>query len=179
MHKMHKFDKDYYAILGVEKDASPKEITTSYRKLALQYHPDVNPSDEAKERMPLLNEAYSVLGDADLRKQFDSAIVPTATTVTLVIYRAGTAVAITKGLRVYLDGELLGRVRAGGSMSFIIEPGKHKLRVKLDSTSSPLLRFSSQAGTTIGFAAGAHSVMDYLFRSLVSPEKALFIERIL
>ena len=43
------FEKDYYAVLGVSKDATDKEITKAYRRLARQYHPDANPGDTAAE----------------------------------------------------------------------------------------------------------------------------------
>lgn len=176
---MRRFDKDYYAILDVAKEASPKEITTAYRRLALQYHPDVNPSDEAKERMPLINEAYAVLGDAKERKLYDAALIPTATTATLVIYRTGAAVGITRKMAVLLDGKVIGRVLAGETGQFLIEPGEHKLRVRLDQTTSRVVRISCDAGTTLGFACGARSVVEYFVQSVASPEKALFIKRMI
>ena len=65
--------KDYYKILGVERSADEKEIKKTYRKLARQYHPDVNPGDKkAEARFKEINEAYEVLGDADKRKKYDS-----------------------------------------------------------------------------------------------------------
>ena len=66
------FEKDYYAELGVSKDASEKEITRAYRKLAKQYHPDANPGDtEAEERFKDISAAHDVLGDAEKRKEYD------------------------------------------------------------------------------------------------------------
>jgi len=61
--------KDYYKILGVEKNASEAEIKTAFRKLAHQHHPDKAGGDEAKFKE--INEAYQVLGNAEKRKQFD------------------------------------------------------------------------------------------------------------
>lgn len=64
--------KDYYKILGVDKDTSQNDIKKSYRKLAKKYHPDLNPNDnKAQEKFKELNEAYEVLGDADKRKKYD------------------------------------------------------------------------------------------------------------
>lgn len=64
--------KDYYHVLGLKKGATPAEIKTAYRKLARQYHPDVNPGDlAAEQRFKELNEAHEVLGDPDKRKKYD------------------------------------------------------------------------------------------------------------
>jgi len=65
--------KDYYQILGLEKNATPEEIKAAFRKLALKYHPDVNPGNEqqAGEKFKEINEAYSVLSNAEKRKQYD------------------------------------------------------------------------------------------------------------
>jgi len=66
------FDKDFYAVLGVKKDVSDAELKKTYRKLARQYHPDSNPGDaKAEARFKEISEAYSVLSDAELRREYD------------------------------------------------------------------------------------------------------------
>ena len=64
--------RDYYEILGVNRDASPEEIHTSYRKLARKYHPDVNRSQDAETRFKEIQEAYEVLKDPEKRKRYDA-----------------------------------------------------------------------------------------------------------
>ena len=66
------FEKDYYAVLGVAQNASAKDITKSYRKLARQFHPDANPNNaSAEERFKEISAAYDVLGDEDRRREYD------------------------------------------------------------------------------------------------------------
>jgi len=64
--------KDYYATLGVSRDAKPEEIRKSYRRLARKYHPDVNPGNKAsEERFKEISEAYEILGDEKKRQIYD------------------------------------------------------------------------------------------------------------
>lgn len=67
-------EKDYYADLGVPKDASAKDIKRAYRSLAQQYHPDTTKGDPEKEaKFKVVNEAYSVLSDETTRREYDQA----------------------------------------------------------------------------------------------------------
>ncbi|MFN3956984.1 MAG: DnaJ C-terminal domain-containing protein [Tepidimonas ignava] len=63
--------KDYYAVLGVARDASADDIKRAYRKLARKYHPDVSKEPDAAQRMSEVNEAYAVLSDPDKRAAYD------------------------------------------------------------------------------------------------------------
>ncbi|MEG4345691.1 DnaJ C-terminal domain-containing protein [Microcoleus sp. A003_D6] len=64
--------RNYYLILGVPKDATADEIKKAYRRLARQWHPDVNPGDKsAEDRFKDINEAYDILSDLDKRAQYD------------------------------------------------------------------------------------------------------------
>jgi molecular chaperone DnaJ len=66
------FEKDYYKVLGVPKNATPAEIKKAYRKLAQKHHPDANSGNrEAEDRFKEISAAHEVLGDADKRKQYD------------------------------------------------------------------------------------------------------------
>ena len=63
--------KDYYDILGVKKDASDAEIKSAFRKLAKEYHPDINKTEGAEAKFKEIGEAYSVLSDSSKRKNYD------------------------------------------------------------------------------------------------------------
>jgi molecular chaperone DnaJ len=66
------FEKDYYSVLGVSPDASQKEITKAYRRLARENHPDTNKGDsDAEERFKEISAAYDVIGDAEKRTKYD------------------------------------------------------------------------------------------------------------
>ena len=65
-------ERDYYRILDVHREATGAEIKRAYRRLALEYHPDRNPSDHsAEEKFKEVNEAYTVLADPEKRKRYD------------------------------------------------------------------------------------------------------------
>ncbi|NLJ87804.1 MAG: molecular chaperone DnaJ [Epulopiscium sp.] len=65
-------DRDYYEILGIDKNASETDIKKAYRKLAKKYHPDANPGNkEAEQKFKEINEAYEVLGDPEKKAKYD------------------------------------------------------------------------------------------------------------
>ena len=63
--------RDYYEVLGVDKNATEEEIKSAFRKLAKKYHPDVSKEENAAEKFKEAQEAYAVLSDANKRKQYD------------------------------------------------------------------------------------------------------------
>ncbi len=66
--------KDYYRILGVPRNADAKQINEAFRRLARQYHPDVNKDPQAAEKFKEINEAYQVLSDPEKRKRYDQML---------------------------------------------------------------------------------------------------------
>jgi molecular chaperone DnaJ len=68
---MHMAKRDYYEVLGVNRNATPDDLKSAFRQLARQYHPDVNKSADAEERFKEINEAYAVLSDTDRRSAYD------------------------------------------------------------------------------------------------------------
>ena len=63
--------RDYYEILGVQRNATPEDLKAAFRRLARQYHPDVNKETDAEERFKEINEAYAILSDPEKRAAFD------------------------------------------------------------------------------------------------------------
>ena len=65
--------RDYYDVLGVNKSATPQELKSAYRKLAVKYHPDKNPGDKAAEdKFKEASEAYGVLSDKSKKENYDN-----------------------------------------------------------------------------------------------------------
>ncbi len=64
-------ERDYYEVLGVERGASDAELKRAFRKLAQQWHPDVNATPEAQEKFKEINQAYQVLSDPQQRQRYD------------------------------------------------------------------------------------------------------------
>ena len=65
--------RDYYDVLGVNKSASPEELKSAYRKLAVKYHPDKNPDNKvAEDKFKEASEAYGVLSDKSKKENYDN-----------------------------------------------------------------------------------------------------------
>ncbi|HJY74503.1 MAG TPA: DnaJ domain-containing protein, partial [Streptosporangiaceae bacterium] len=70
--------EDYYALLGIRRDASQAEIKSAYRRLARELHPDVNPDPVTQDRFKEITQAYEVLSDPDKRQMYDLGADPFA-----------------------------------------------------------------------------------------------------
>lgn len=106
------FEKDYYKVLGVPENASDKEISRAYRRLAKQYHPDAHPGSE--DRFKEVSAAHDVLGDAEKRKEYDE--VRKMGPVGNPFMGNGTSTGAAGGFHADDLGDLLGNIfgRAGG-----------------------------------------------------------------
>lgn len=63
--------KDYYGLLGIDKNATENDIKKAYRKLAMEFHPDINADEDAEEKFKAIGEAYAVLSDRQKRQVYD------------------------------------------------------------------------------------------------------------
>ena len=68
--------RDFYDVLGVGKSASPDELKSAYRKLAVKYHPDKNPGDKvAEDKFKEASEAYGILSDKEKKQNYDNLVM--------------------------------------------------------------------------------------------------------
>ncbi len=101
--------RDYYDILGVPKGATDEDVKKAFRKLAQQWHPDVNTSPEADEQFKEINEAYQVLSDPQRRQAYDT------------FGRAGVGGAGRGGLR-----PVRRLLRLRRHLRRVLRPGRHR-----------------------------------------------------
>ncbi|MEM7531985.1 MAG: DnaJ domain-containing protein [Chloroflexota bacterium] len=172
----------YYHILQVKPSASPDAITASYRKLARQYHPDLNDSPDATSKMQAINEAYSTLSDPHKRAAYDRLLagepprrsMPTMSYMRVV--REGVMMGMFRPMQIIFDGTKIGEVGWGKYKDFIIQPGEHRIYVKMDSGRSKEVRFRCQAGDMLGVLCGTNSALGSLLASIGGPEGIFFIK---
>lgn len=155
---------DYYSLLGVEPDASPGEIKAAFKKLALQYHPDVYKGADAQERMRLLLRAYQTLNDAQARREYDVQRREPAVHTPSFQRSSGVGMASTRNRK----GEVSPRARRDRQRHYDFSDlnGKSPINIRLGHASYSLSREQAhtlrQEGmlrgveqTNIGRATGA------------------------
>ena len=92
--------RDYYEVLGINRDAGEPEIKKAYRNLAKKYHPDVNPGDkEAEAKFKEVNEAYSVLIDPEK----GPGMIDSDTRESMPVVSAGSGISISAVLAIFLS----------------------------------------------------------------------------
>ena len=105
MARAENYTEDYYLILGISPNASVKEIKAAFRRLARQYHPDLNPNDPiAAEKFKQISQAYDVLSDNGKRRRYDRRIPAPQTRTTRKSYKTTTKATPTTALDFYNQG---------------------------------------------------------------------------
>src|SRR5881409_1685742 len=135
--------KDYYKTLGVPKNAATDDIKKAYRKLARQYHPDVNKSPTAEKRIKEINEAHEVLSDPGKRKRYDT-VGPDWER-----YAAGWGLGVP--LRLQRPGRRVRRCRWRllGLLPYVVRGRRQRWRRQLDrGPLRPAARADAPAGPT-------------------------------
>ena len=107
--------RDYYAVLGVRRDADETELKRAYRQLALRYHPDKNPGDpQAEERFKEISEAYAVLSDPEKRARYERLGHLGGQMVTRYVHLDSIRPGLREGVSV-AAGEAIGTVGRTGT----------------------------------------------------------------
>ena len=114
---------DHYAVLEIARSATAEEIQHAYRTLALRYHPDRNAAPDAALRMTAINDAWAVLGDPQLRRDYDARMSKPAINaeIATAVLLAAREVVLRGGWRLLEDG---GRV-------LLLENARQRLRIIL------------------------------------------------
>jgi len=130
--------KTYYDVLGVLRNATPRDIKTSYRRLAAECHPDKHPDDpSAEQQFKDLNEAHTVLSDPKKRRCYDRRFEPIETIlgffelngeaqITLDLLREHAPVEVQRGADILLMVEVEARIMKRGGMISLSLPGKQE-----------------------------------------------------
>ena len=109
---------DFYEILMVERTASDDDIKQSYRRLAMQYHPDKNAgSKESEERFKSISEAYDVLRDPQKRAAYDRATARRGYVAAAVVAAVSITVDMSEALNIFMRDFGLGDLFGGGQRS--------------------------------------------------------------
>lgn len=135
--------KDYYATLGVSRDASPEDIKRAYRRLARKYHPDVSKDPDAENRFKEIGEAYEVLKDPEKRAAYDALggqwragepFTPPPGWETRHPFGGATFSAGMDGMGPYSDffEALFGSLRGGGWTGAAARGEDHHARIEID-----------------------------------------------
>ncbi len=164
---------DYYTLLGVDKDAPPGAIKAAFKKLALQYHPDVYKGNDAHERMRLLLAAYQTLSDPEERKRYDAhyvEFVDVGTSLTKRTYTHDTAPRSTGGSTRRAPREAASSARRDRQRQYDFPdmPTNRAVRIDLGNISYPLspeeAHTLQQQGLLRGIAPEAASQTYYCHR---------------
>ncbi|WP_455645713.1 DnaJ domain-containing protein [Methanosphaera sp.] len=131
------YDEDYYALLGVDKNSDKQTIKKAYRRLAKQYHPDVNSDNNSEEKFKQITEAYHVLTDDIKRREYNQYKYGFNVTETLNITIDTDTIA--KGVKFIIDLE-----KDYGLVSDVVELGLHNRKGRIKPSINRLLRKQSR-----------------------------------
>ena len=110
--------RDYYEVLGIDRNASASEIKKAYRKLAKKYHPDTNPGDkEAEAKFKEVTEAYEILSDSEKKRSMTSMVMLPLSRVLADLMAADLAVLDFGGDMGDIFGDIFGGMFGGGSVA--------------------------------------------------------------
>lgn len=170
--------KTHYQILKVQPSASSVDITTAYKQLAREYHPDHNTAPNATHLMQKLNAVYEILRDPERRANYDQKIfgknIPHKTQIKL--YRMGAMAGMLQPLQIVLDGKVIGEITVGTEEIYDIEAGEHTIYVKTNIVQSEIVHFQCRSGETVDVVCGANAALDSLVASMNALDQIYFVK---